>query len=138
MNLALGFLTTGRPEEALAPARRARELQREYSASAFFYQAIALYELGRLDDAVSLLRDVELAWAPSAPRTTAALARLAASRATPPRKIVPPSSSSSSAVGCSHPNPRSPASPVRASPRGGFSAGEAGGIPPSRGGIPPR
>lgn len=76
-NVALGYLTTGRADSALAPARRAQELQGAYRA-AVFYEGLALHQLGRSEEAVSLIGDVELAWAPPASRTTVALARLSA------------------------------------------------------------
>jgi len=87
VNVALGHLTTGRPDSALAPARHTRELQGDYSAAPF-YEAVALHELDRSDEAAALLRDVELGWAPFAPRTTAVLTRLSEGDSVPARELL--------------------------------------------------
>ena len=87
VNVALGHLTTGRPDSALSPARQTRQLQGDYS-TAPFYEAVALHELDRPDEAAALLRDVELGWAPFAPRTTAALARLSEGDSVPARELL--------------------------------------------------
>lgn len=87
VNVALGYLTTGRPDSALAPARRARELQGDYAAPRF-YEGLALLELGRVQEADSLLRGLELAWAPTAPRATAALVQLASDNPAPAHELL--------------------------------------------------
>lgn len=87
VNVALGHLTTGRPESALEPARHARRLQSDYSAASF-YEAVALQELGRPEEAVTLLREIELGWAPPAPRVTTAIAQLASGDSVPARDLL--------------------------------------------------
>lgn len=87
VNVALGYLTTGRPDSTIAPARRSRQLQPGYSAAPF-YEALAHLELGRPEEAVSLLRELELGWAPHAPPATEVLARLAAGDSVPARRLL--------------------------------------------------
>ena len=87
VNVALGYLTTGRPDSALGPARHTRRLQSGYS-TAPFYEAVALYEVGRPQEALPLLSEIELGWAPPAPRVTAALADLASGDSVPARNLL--------------------------------------------------
>jgi TolB-like protein/Tfp pilus assembly protein PilF len=75
-NVALGQLCLGRPDRALAPARRAQELEGDFAAAPF-YEALALYHLGRHGEAAALLRGLDLAWSPSAPDAALALTRVA-------------------------------------------------------------
>lgn len=82
-NLALAHLAVGDPAAAVIEARRAKELTPEYTTGAY-YEAIALYDLGRLDDAVALLTPLSVAvagepqvsWADMAPDAGLALAHL--------------------------------------------------------------
>jgi Flp pilus assembly protein TadD len=76
-NLSLSLLTNDRPEEALREASRTRELQPDWTTGPF-YEGLALYHLGRFQEAAAALRDLTVEWAGSGPRLTLALACLAA------------------------------------------------------------
>ncbi len=86
-NLALSHLAVGDPERALAEAKRAGELSPGYTTAAY-YEGLALYDLGRYDDAVAVLTPLASAvtgelttpWASMAPDAALALAQIAADR----------------------------------------------------------
>jgi len=86
-NVSYCHLSMGEAEEAVAPARRSRELQPDYP-TAPFYEALALYHLGRFGSAVDLLRDLELDWAPPAPAAVVALAHALAGEREPARSLI--------------------------------------------------
>jgi TolB-like protein/DNA-binding SARP family transcriptional activator/Flp pilus assembly protein TadD len=69
VNLALGHLTTGDFEQAVREARRVVEMEPEYSTGPF-YQSLALYRLGRYDEAEALLQGLTAAWAGAGPQAT--------------------------------------------------------------------
>jgi TolB-like protein/Tfp pilus assembly protein PilF len=75
-NLSMSHLATGNYERALAEARRADDLELSWGAPRFS-AALALYELGRFDDAASVLRDLSAPWADIDHRTTLALVHVA-------------------------------------------------------------
>ncbi len=74
--LSMAYLIHGDGERALEEARRAREIQPDF-ATTHFYEAVALYHLGRMAEAKSILQDVAVPWAGSGPFATLALAHLA-------------------------------------------------------------
>ena len=83
-NLALSHIAAGNPEAAVLEARRAKEITPEYTTGAY-YEAHALYDLGRLGEVVDLLTPLSLGvggelgvpWADMAPDATLALAHVA-------------------------------------------------------------
>lgn len=75
-NLGLSYLALGRLESALHHSRKARDFQPGY-ATGLLYEAASLYELERMDEVRSRLRDLRVAWAPSAAPTALALVDLA-------------------------------------------------------------
>jgi DNA-binding SARP family transcriptional activator/Flp pilus assembly protein TadD len=72
-NLALSSLANGQPQRALQEARRVRELQPDWTSGPF-YEALALYHLGRYAEASALLENLTVEWAGSGPQLTLALA----------------------------------------------------------------
>ncbi len=74
--LSIAYLIHGDGERALEEARRAREIQPDF-ATTHFYEAVALYHLGRMAEAKSILQDLAVPWAGSGPFATLALAHLA-------------------------------------------------------------
>jgi class 3 adenylate cyclase/TolB-like protein/Flp pilus assembly protein TadD len=84
-NLALSHMVTGNPEKALVEARRVGELSPSYT-TADFYEALALYELGRYEEvrsvltplSVSIAGKVTVPWAGLGPDVTLAIAHVAA------------------------------------------------------------
>lgn len=84
-NLALSFLALGQPTKALIEARRAGGLSEGFTG-ATYYEGLALYDLGRFDEAVSVLTPLSLAaageltapWASMGPDAALALAQVAA------------------------------------------------------------
>lgn len=86
-NVAYCHVSLNEAEEALAPARRSRQLQPDYP-TAPFYEGLALYHLGELDSAAALLRTVTLDWAPPAPDAVVALAAVRAGEPEPARKLL--------------------------------------------------
>jgi tetratricopeptide (TPR) repeat protein len=83
-NLALSLLALGDPESALAEARRSDELSPGYTTAAY-YEGVALYDLGRFEEAASVLRplatalagDLTTPWAGMAPDAALAIALVA-------------------------------------------------------------
>jgi len=76
-NLSLSSLIVGDAERALAEARRAGEIAPEFTTG-HFYEALALYHLGRFREAAEILDGLPVAWAGSGPESTLALAYIAA------------------------------------------------------------
>jgi class 3 adenylate cyclase/TolB-like protein/tetratricopeptide (TPR) repeat protein len=82
-NLALSYLSVRQPEEALVEARRAQELSPFTTAD--FYVALALYDLGRFDEARDVLEplavrsagELTVPWARHGPDATLALTLVA-------------------------------------------------------------
>jgi len=74
--LSMAYLIHGDGERALEEARRSREIQPDF-ATTHFYEAVALYHLGRMEEAKSILQDLAVPWAGSGPFATLALAHLA-------------------------------------------------------------
>lgn len=72
-NLSLSHLTNRDADAALREARRVRELQPDWTTGPFF-EALALFHLGRFDEASGLLTDLTVEWAGTGPRVTLALA----------------------------------------------------------------
>jgi adenylate cyclase len=93
-HLALSRLATGQEDKALVEARRATGLSP--FPTAVFYTGIALYELGRFDEATSALEplafrergELSVAWAGHGPDATLALAHVAAGRADEARDLL--------------------------------------------------
>jgi TolB-like protein/DNA-binding SARP family transcriptional activator len=75
-NLALSLLTNERPAEALVVARRTHALQPDWTSGRFF-EGLALYHLGRFEDAVQVLDGLVVEWAGPGPKLTFALAHAA-------------------------------------------------------------
>ncbi|MEO7245829.1 MAG: BTAD domain-containing putative transcriptional regulator [Rubrivivax sp.] len=83
-NLALAHLAAQNPQSALDEARRATALSPTYTTS-LYYEGIALYDLGRVEDAVGVLTPLSVGvagklttpWAGMAPHAALALALLA-------------------------------------------------------------
>lgn len=86
-NVSYCHVSLGEAEDAVAPARRSRELQPDYP-TAPFYEGLALYHLGRLEPAVTLLRNLELDWAPPAPDAVVALAHVLSGEPEPARALL--------------------------------------------------
>jgi TolB-like protein/Tfp pilus assembly protein PilF len=76
-NLALSLITNGKLEAGLVEARRTARLQPDWSSGPF-YEALALYHLGRAEEAIHLLRGLKVEWAGSGSELTLALACTAA------------------------------------------------------------
>ncbi|HSJ23241.1 MAG TPA: BTAD domain-containing putative transcriptional regulator [Longimicrobiales bacterium] len=79
-NLALSLMTSGNFQAGLVEARRTSRLQPDWTTGPF-YEALALYHLGRPGEAVPLLRGLTVEWAGSGPALTLALALVAADTA---------------------------------------------------------
>ena len=75
-NLALARLALGDPVGAIEDARSIRDIQPEFPTGPFL-EALALYHAGRFREALPLLQDLDVAWAPDAPAAIESLARLA-------------------------------------------------------------
>jgi TolB-like protein/Flp pilus assembly protein TadD len=75
-NLSLSLLAVGEMERALVEARRVIELQEAWTTG-YFYEALALYHLGRFQNARAVLQGLEVPWAGEGPVATLALAHLA-------------------------------------------------------------
>ena len=73
-NLALAQIANGLVERGLHTARRALEIQPDFETSAF-YEALALYHLGRPAEAVPILKRVTVTWAPSSPLSVLGLSQ---------------------------------------------------------------
>lgn len=86
-NLSLSYLANGESEQALAEARRVRELQSDWATGAL-YEGLTLYNLGRLTEAKSVLRDLSVPWAGSGPLATLALAHVASGDSAAAREIL--------------------------------------------------
>ncbi len=74
--LSMAYLIHGDGERAVEEARRAREIQPDF-ATTHLYEAVALYHLGRMAEAKSILQDLTVPWAGSGPFATLALAHVA-------------------------------------------------------------
>ena len=74
--LSMAYLIHGDGERAVEEARRSREIQPDF-ATTHFYEAVALYHLGRMAEAKSILQDLAVPWAGSGPLSTMALAHVA-------------------------------------------------------------
>ncbi len=74
--LAMAYLIHGDAERAVEEARRSREIQPDFATTPF-YEAVALYHLGRMAEAKAILQDLVVPWAGSGPFATLALAHLA-------------------------------------------------------------
>jgi TolB-like protein/Tfp pilus assembly protein PilF len=72
-NLAATLMTNGQTEQALAESRRTRELGPGWTTGAF-YEGLALYRLGRFDEAQSALQGLVVEWVGAGPRCALALA----------------------------------------------------------------
>lgn len=75
-NLSLSFLTNGKLENAVAEAHRSEELSPSWT-TALFFEGIALYALGRYNEAKSLLGDITVKWTGLGAEATLALVHLA-------------------------------------------------------------
>jgi TolB-like protein/Flp pilus assembly protein TadD len=75
-NLSVTYLANGHAEAAVSEARRLREIEPGWSTGAF-YEALALYRLGRFEDACDLLQGLSVPWVGSGPRAALALAYVA-------------------------------------------------------------
>lgn len=76
-NLALSQLASGVGDLGLAEARRGNEIEPAFTTLAF-YEGLALYHLGRFQEAQAVLEGVRAPWAGEGPRATLALAYAAA------------------------------------------------------------
>lgn len=76
-NLSVSHLECGNYEQALKEARHEQALGSSWGTGAF-YEGLALYELGRFEDAKAVLRDLSTPWADVGPRATLALVHAAA------------------------------------------------------------
>jgi len=74
--LAEAYLANGATEQALAQARRAQQLQPGY-ALAGFLEGLALYQLGRHEEAEPVLKDAAVAFVSPGHLATVALAQIA-------------------------------------------------------------
>ena len=74
--LSMAYLIHGDGKRAVEEARRAREIQPDFTTP-HFYQAVALYHLGRMAEAKSILQDLTVPWAGSGPFAALALAHVA-------------------------------------------------------------
>ncbi len=94
-NLALAHLAAQNPRPALDEARRATVLSPTYTTS-LYYEGIALYDLGRADDAVGVLTPLSVGvagepstpWAGMAPDAALALALIASGRTDAARDVL--------------------------------------------------
>jgi class 3 adenylate cyclase/TolB-like protein len=75
-NLSLSYLANGEPELALVEARRTRALEPGWTTGPF-YEALALYQLGRYAEAKRLLDGLSVAWAGEGPPATLAVMHVA-------------------------------------------------------------
>jgi TolB-like protein/two-component SAPR family response regulator len=75
-NLSLSWLANGDAHAALREASRVRDMQPDWT-SGHFYQALALYHLGRFTEAIAVLEDLTVEWAGSGAELTLALAAAA-------------------------------------------------------------
>jgi eukaryotic-like serine/threonine-protein kinase len=65
-NLTLAQIGNGLADKGLRTAQRAIEIQPDFESTSF-YAALALYHLGRFDEAVPILERISVTWAPNAP-----------------------------------------------------------------------
>ncbi len=75
-NVVSSFMANDNFGRALREARRLEELGM-YDASPQLYEAMAMHHLGRFDDAVALLEDLQVEWAGAGPLAALALAEAA-------------------------------------------------------------
>lgn len=85
-NLSLSHLVNAHLEKALAEARRERELGSAWGTGQF-YEGLALYEMGRFDEAYAVLNGLAAPWAGVGPEATFALACAASGRVEEARAI---------------------------------------------------
>ncbi len=71
-NLSVSLTMNGHPEEGLHEAQRGRELQPGWGTT-IFYEALALFDLGRYGEAGRLLEGQAVPWAGCGPEATVAL-----------------------------------------------------------------
>ena len=71
-NLSVSYLMNRDPETALAEAQRARELQPDWSTSVF-YEALALFDLGRFPEVIDRLDGLPVPWVERGPEAAVAL-----------------------------------------------------------------
>ena len=86
-NLSLSYLFNGEEERAVQEARRTQEISPDFGTG-HFYVALALYHVGRLAEAKSILRDLSVPWAGSGPLATLALAHVATGDTTRARELL--------------------------------------------------
>lgn len=75
-NLSLSYLANEEPELALVEARRTHGLEPGWTTGPF-YEALALYQLGRYAEAERLLEGLSVEWAGEGPRATLAVVHVA-------------------------------------------------------------
>ena len=86
-HLSLSYLFNGEEERAVQEARRTQEISPDFGTG-HFYEALALYHVGRLAEAKSILRDLSVPWAGSGPLATLALAHVATGDTTRARELL--------------------------------------------------
>ena len=86
-NLSLSYLTNGDLDPAIREARRAAELSPGWTTPPF-YEAMPLYELGRYDEAVSILEGLTVEWAGLGAEATLAVSHLEAGREASARDVL--------------------------------------------------
>lgn len=75
-NLSLARLINGDSEGAIEEARKQRRLEPRFDTGPF-YEALALFELGRYTESIRTLANLDVAWAGAGAPTTVALAHAA-------------------------------------------------------------
>ena len=86
-NLSGSLLVNGDAEGALRAARRVRELSPDWTSGPLM-EALALYQLGRYPEAISILRGLTTEWARSGPKAALALAYAASSELAHARELL--------------------------------------------------
>lgn len=85
-NLAVSHLASGQAGQALVESRRVREIAPGWTSGAF-YEGLALYRLGRFDEAQSVLQGLIVEWVGAGPQAALALACVGNGDATRARKL---------------------------------------------------